>query len=120
MVNRTRATLLAERAYHATHPWSRMRGLLGTAALARGEGIVIEPCHQVHTLLMRYPIDVVFTAHDGRVVALVEALGPWRVTSPHPSARRAVELPVGTVAATRTARGDLLLLEPLEAPCGSS
>ena len=120
VVNRTRETLLAARASHADRAWSRMRGLLGAAPLSRGEGMVLEPCRSIHTFFMGYPIDVVFAARDGRVVGLVEELGPWRMTRLYPSARCALELPAGTVAATHTARGDVLVIEPVDGPCDSS
>jgi uncharacterized protein len=120
VVNGTRETVLAARARLADGPWSRLRGLLGSSRLADGDGMVLEPCRSVHTFFLRYPIDVVFAARDGRVVAIAEALPPWRMTSWHPTAWRAVELPAGTVASTRTARGDVLLVESLEEPCVSS
>jgi uncharacterized membrane protein (UPF0127 family) len=99
--NITRDRCLARRAVEATGFWDRGKGLLGTAALAEGAGLWIEPCNSVHTWFMRYPIDVVFTAADGRVVAVRERLAPWRLTWPAWGARAALELPAGAAADTR-------------------
>lgn len=56
----------------------RFRGLIGRERPAAGEALLIEPCRQVHTLFMRYPIDVVHLSRDGEVLA-VETLKPWRL-----------------------------------------
>lgn len=40
--------------------WPRLKGLLGTAALSEGEGLLLRPCNCVHTCGMRYAIDVFF------------------------------------------------------------
>jgi uncharacterized membrane protein (UPF0127 family) len=58
---------------------SRRRGLLGRDGLPGGAAMVLAPCRAVHTWFMRFPIDLVFVARDGRVVKVCEAVGPWRV-----------------------------------------
>ena len=55
----------------------RLRGLLGRPPPPAGTGVWIVPCGQVHTLGMRYAIDVVHLDEDG-VVLTVERLAPWR------------------------------------------
>jgi uncharacterized membrane protein (UPF0127 family) len=59
-------------------PFGRLRGLLGRPPPPAGQALWIAPCRQVHTLGMRYPIDVVHLDREGRVL-LVETLEPWRV-----------------------------------------
>lgn len=113
--NVTRDSLLAERARHARSLWHRTRGLLGTEPLAAGEGLVLEPCNSVHMVGMRYALDVVFADREGQVVGLSENLRPWRATRMYRGARFAVELPVGTVAASGTCTGDVLAFEGVTA-----
>jgi uncharacterized membrane protein (UPF0127 family) len=36
-------------------------------------------CGGVHTFFIRFPIDVVFVARDGRVVKVRPAVKPWRL-----------------------------------------
>lgn len=55
----------------------RSRGLLGRDSF--GGAIVLRPCRQVHTLGMRFPIDVAFCSPEG-VVLRVATLAPWRVS----------------------------------------
>lgn len=53
-----------------------MRGLLGRASIAAGEGLFIPKCSRIHTVGMKFPIDVVFVAWDGRVRRVVHSLMP--------------------------------------------
>ena len=108
VVNRTREVLLGEKVRTAGTFLSRLVGLLGTAAIAEGEGLWIVPCRSVHTIGMRYPIDVAFLDARGVVVGIQEALPPNRIGRFFRSARGALELCAGTLAATGTAAGDLL------------
>lgn len=58
-------------------PGQRARGLLGRDNL---EGaLVLRPCRQVHTLGMRFPVDVAFCDRSG-VVLRVATMAPWRVS----------------------------------------
>ena len=74
---------------------ARTKGLLGRKGLAEGCALVIEPAAQVHTLGMRFPIDVVFCDRDGRVLRIYRGLAPWRITGWVRGARYAVELAAG-------------------------
>ncbi len=108
--------LLASRLRPAHTHWSRLRGLLGTRALAPGDGLWLKPCRQVHMFGMRYPIDVVFLDDELRVVKTVAALQPGKM-SPHVGeARSVLELPAGTLAALGVADGARLVMEDADAP----
>ncbi|PJB31918.1 MAG: hypothetical protein CO109_07410 [Deltaproteobacteria bacterium CG_4_9_14_3_um_filter_65_9] len=111
VVNRTRGILLGEKVRTASTFLSRLVGLLGTAAIAEGEGLWIVPCRSVHTLGMRYPIDVAFLDARGVVVGILEGFSPNRVGRVVREARGALELRAGTLAATGTAPGDRLEFE---------
>src|SRR5262249_42030963 len=72
--------LLADRLRPAHTHWRRLRGLLGTKRLDPGEGLWIKPSNQVHMFGMRYALDLVFLDADGRVLRLVYALAPNRIS----------------------------------------
>jgi uncharacterized membrane protein (UPF0127 family) len=106
--NQTRQRYLAtELAVAQTH-WTRLRGLLGTSKddFRNGRGLWIRPCRGVHTLAMRFPIDVVYLDRDGAVVHLEPNLPPWRFAPVRLHAASVLELPIRSIAATETALGD--------------
>lgn len=72
----------------------RTRGLLGRDGLPGRSGMVIEHCSSIHTVFMRFSIDVVFLSRDGNVLKVVDELAPWRAAWAW-FAARAVELPAG-------------------------
>lgn len=67
------------RVHQAQGYWQRMRGLLGSRAMASDVAFKISPCNSVHTAGMRYAIDVVFVDRRGRILKVVPQLAPWRV-----------------------------------------
>jgi uncharacterized protein len=58
---------------------ARTGGLLGRDRDSVTGALVFRPCRQVHTLGMRFPIDVAFCDRDG-VVLRTCTVAPWRVT----------------------------------------
>lgn len=104
--------VLAERCKVAGTYFLRLKGLLGTAALAPGDGLLLTPCWAIHTVGMRYPLDVVFLDGENRVLKVVAGLSPGRGVA-YPPASKVLELPAGTVALTGTQRGDRLAIHPL-------
>ena len=84
---------------HATSFFARLRGLLFHAPLGPGEALRISPCNAVHTIGMRYAIDVVFVAPDGRVLKVVQSLPPWRMASCRHAAE-VIELAAGQAYAS--------------------
>lgn len=59
----------------------RLRGLIGRSALGDDEALLIRPCRSVHTLGMRYPIDLVYLDRTGLVLRVRAALSPWRFSA---------------------------------------
>jgi len=106
--NQTRQVYLAtELALAHTH-WTRLRGLLGMAAgdFRNGFGLWIRPCRGVHTLAMRFAIDVVYLDDTRTVVHIEQKLRPWRFSPIRMEATSVLELPSQTVMTTGTTVGD--------------
>lgn len=89
--------------------WSRAIGLLATPQLEDPCGLWIAPCNSVHTLGMRYPIDVVFLRRDGTVARIVHRLVPWRAAACR-QAHATLELRAGLAERLNLAPGDRLAL----------
>ena len=89
---------------------SRRRGLLGRNGLDPGEAVVLAPCCAIHTLFMRFSIDVVFVRRDGVVTKVCPRVKPWRAAVAL-GAFAAIELAEGGTGSGATKRGDRLFLD---------
>jgi uncharacterized membrane protein (UPF0127 family) len=94
----------------------RLVGLLGRKQLGEDEGLWIEPCDSVHTLFMRFPIDVAFVDRSGVVVRKLDRLPPWRATRIHHRARACVELAAGVLQKYGVVEGSRLALVAAGSP----
>ncbi len=112
--NTSRVTTLADRALIADSSKTRKTGLLKHDRLEPGEGLWITPCEGVHTIGMKFPIDVLFLDRQRKIVKIRRAMPRWRMATCL-WAHSVLELPSGTAAATNTARGDQLEFETYEA-----
>lgn len=99
--------VVCERCVVADRPLARMRGLLRRRTLPSGEGLLLRPAASVHTLFMRFPIDVVFLDRDRRVLDVAPGLGPWKVAGRR-RARAVLELAAGECERRGIGRGDRL------------
>lgn len=109
IANITRQQVLGDTIKQAVSFFSRLVGLLATVSLPAGAGLVIKPCNSVHTVGMRYPIDVVFVNKSDKVVGLAADLKPGRWAL-RKGADYVIELPAGMIAVTCTQIGDQLEL----------
>jgi uncharacterized protein len=110
-LNVTRETIIAERVEVAGTSETRRRGLLGRTALEAGTGLWLVPCEWVHMFGMKFPIDVVVLDKKDVVVGVQEALRPGRIGKLFWRAHSTLELPVGTIRASGTAKGDRIAWE---------
>jgi uncharacterized protein len=106
--NQTRKIYLATQLAIADTHWTRLRGLLGSSLgdFRNGCGLWIKPCRGVHTLAMRFPIDVVYLDRAQTVIHIERDLKPWRFAPVRLQAASVLELPCRTVISTGTALGD--------------
>jgi len=64
------------------------------------------PSKGIHTIGMKFPIDVVFLNRGNMVVGLVQGMAPSRLSSIHFNSYSVLELPTGTIRKSRTEVGD--------------
>jgi uncharacterized membrane protein (UPF0127 family) len=76
----------------ADHPMDRMRGLIGRSGF---EGAILLPhTRAVHTMFMRFPLDVAFVRRDLTVGAIV-TMPRWRLGVPRRGCRSVLEASAG-------------------------
>jgi len=83
-------------------------GLLGKRGLNAGRGLWIKPSSGVHTMGMRFPIDVIGLDKRLRVLRVWREMPPYRLTSLNFRLHSVLELPAGRAAECRTEVGDQL------------
>jgi uncharacterized protein len=108
---------LASRAWATENTFERVQGWLKRNSVEPGEGLLICPCASIHTLGMRFAMDVAFLDRRGRVLKLVPEVGParlvwgpWR-SNLLPFTSQVLELPAGTLAAASVLPGQRLRFE---------
>jgi uncharacterized membrane protein (UPF0127 family) len=57
---------IAERVELAASWWNRLRGLIGRKEFCAAQALVLRPCSAIHTIGMRFPIDVLFLDPGGQ------------------------------------------------------
>ena len=112
--NVTRNSVVAERVEVAETSETRNRGLLGRTGLEPGTGLWLVPCEWVHMFGMKFPIDIVVLNKDDVVVGVQEALKPGWIGKFFWGAHSTLELPVGTLEASGTVKGDRIAWEDLD------
>lgn len=110
VLNASKGMCVGDRIEIADTSLSRFVGLLGRRSLLPGQGLLILPSNGVHTLGMRFAIDVVFLDDARRVLRVRENLRPFRITSLDWRAESVLELPVSTIRAARLEVGDQLVI----------
>ncbi|MCR3923586.1 MAG: DUF192 domain-containing protein [Firmicutes bacterium] len=102
---------IAERIGWATSFTQRLQGLMFTKAFPQAyDGFMLTPCNSVHTLFMRYAIDVVFLDLLLVTVAIRANMQPWRISNIVKGATYALELPQGSSELFQIRLGDHLAM----------
>jgi uncharacterized membrane protein (UPF0127 family) len=105
LVNATQKTVVSDRCHFANTVLKRMVGLLNRGRFDKGEGLLLDKCYGIHTVGMRFAIDVLFLDKDLHVIRAVKALPPYRTCAVKKSVY-VLEVPVGAIEASRTGEGD--------------
>lgn len=76
----------------------RLVGLLGTSQLPDGHGLLIQPGGGIHTVGMKYPIDVVFLDVGHMVLGIAAEVAPNRIRLAPRGCASVLELNAGAAA----------------------
>jgi uncharacterized protein len=74
-------------------------------------GLLLSPARGIHTLGMRFAVDVVFLSRQMRVVGLAARVPPLRVLLAPRGTGRVLELAAGQIAATCLKAGAFIVVE---------
>jgi uncharacterized membrane protein (UPF0127 family) len=105
VTNTTKAAVIGEISV-ADSSLTRFLGLMGRKGLPAGEGLWIKPSSGVHTMWMRFTIDVVALDKHRKVCALWPQLKPWRISPVSFKVASVVELAPGAIGQLGIEVGD--------------
>ena len=108
VINLTKNTWLATKVRKADNFMTRLIGLLKRAHIGPEEALWLMPSKGIHTIGMKFPIDVVFLNRNNEVLGFVSGMRPYRITGVHLRAYSVMELPNGTIKKSCTEVGDQL------------
>ena len=74
---------------------SRMRGLLGRKGIPNGHALYIKPCSSIHTVCMRFKLDLIFLDRSFNVIKIVRNVSPSRMVLGGKGAASVIELESG-------------------------
>jgi uncharacterized membrane protein (UPF0127 family) len=108
ITNTSRKTVIGESIEVAETASQKVKGLLGREGLDRGQGLLFKGAGSLHTLFMRFPIDIIYTNKQGKVVKTAGSVRPFKLVAAPLRCDCAIELPAGVIAASNTQVGDNL------------
>jgi hypothetical protein len=114
LMNERTHQAVATRVEIAATRTARRRGLLGRDGLEQASAMLLAPCSSVHTIGMRFPIDVLFVDRQGYAVKIVRNLRPWRIALAS-GGQAVVEMAAGSLAGESVQVGDRIFLAPVPA-----
>lgn len=56
-------------------------GLMFSKNMGKKNALVIDPCKSIHTMFMRFSIDVLFVSKCGKIEKIIKGMRPWRFSS---------------------------------------
>lgn len=77
--------------------WAKGIGVIGMRALSRGTGVVMPGVASIHTLFVRFPLDILFLDHSRRLMKACPRVQPWTPLVQCPGSWYTVELGAGTL-----------------------
>ena len=98
----------------------RLLALSRERSLPTRAGLLLSPARGIHTLGMRFAVDVVFLSRQMRVLGLAARVRPWRVLWGPRGTGRVLELAAGQIAATGLKAGAYLVVESNQSECQHS
>jgi uncharacterized membrane protein (UPF0127 family) len=104
--------IYAKQVLVAKNLFARMKGLLGRKSLGPDTAMIIDPCSSIHTLGMRFAIDVIFLDSKNTITAIAPQVQPGRFwVSGGWRARRVVESEAGLLPLSSLHVGDSLTVD---------
>ena len=114
VINLTKNTWLATKIRKADNFVTRLVGLLKRSTLGPEEALWLMPSKGIHTIGMKFPIDVIFLDKNNIVFGIASGMVPYRISGIQLRGYSVLELPNGTIKKSQTEVGDQLEISLVE------
>ncbi|MBI2022836.1 DUF192 domain-containing protein [Candidatus Daviesbacteria bacterium] len=108
IVNTTRSTVITKNAFWAKSFWRKSVGLINKP---KGTSLILKTRFGIHTIGIRYPIDVLILDKNYQVLEIKQNLQPNRFFFWNPIYTLVAELPWGSIRISRTIIGDFIKIK---------
>jgi uncharacterized protein len=108
--NLTRQCFLGLHVTVADTVYARLRGFIGKLKLNSDEGLWVVPSKVIHTVGLRFPLDLLYLDAEFQVIHVVEYLPSFRIAPLKIRAKSVLELPAHTIYSSQSKLGDQLLI----------
>lgn len=108
VINISNNAVLADKARVANTFWKRLIGLLDCKSLQEGEALILKPSNSIHTLFMRFAIDVLFLDKKGKIIVMLSSFKPFRFSPIYFKSILVIELPSGVIKKSMTKTGNII------------
>lgn len=111
MKNESKGIVLVSQTVLVNNPFQKMKGLMFSKPLQdQGMAFPFRSMRRrgIHTLFVRFPIDVLFLDEEWKIVEMVKEIQPNSFYRPEAKAQYVVELPKGSIAKGKCQKGDVV------------
>lgn len=102
--------IIVEKFHIAQTFWQRLFGLITYKTLPDNEGMILINSNGIHTLFMRFPIDVLYVNEYYQIIEVYRDVKPWKLLPIRKKAKYVIEIPAGTIANSRTKKGHRVII----------
>jgi hypothetical protein len=113
ITNERTGEVVSGNAVLAANPLTRMKGLLGRSSMPSSEAIILRPASSIHTLFMRFGLDIIYVDRENQILKVVRDLAPFRFSSAR-GAMSVIEMAAGATGGHDLRAGDRLLFSGVD------
>jgi hypothetical protein len=103
--------ILTDKVIVASSFSKKLFGLITGPELDDNTCFLIENCSSIHTVGMKYSLDIIFLNEHGNIIRIFEKMPPFRFTPFIKNAKKVVELYPGSVSFKKITCKDLLAIQ---------
>lgn len=100
VINLATGKVLVDKLHRADSYWRRLKGLMLIKRINTSEGLLLTPCKSIHTMFMRFSIDVLYLDPTFKVIRVFREVKPWRVLPFGRNVKHVLEMAAGTAVGT--------------------